>query len=356
MTYVLSLTSVIDQSLLDLHCVHMIHTRYKQATRISLTLAIGAALTACASVATQLPVVSKAALDAEKVNQQDIALTQLKAETARLMNVSWPVLEKNSDLCEKIRPGIGVKTHYIRVYDKTLKEASMRVLGAQEQPTILHVIAGSPADKAGLQAGDMLLNHEGNPARETDKKFWTQLETGKSMPVNIKRGETQKTINIAAQDICNYNVRLRSSVAINAYADGRNITVTSGMMKFSSNDNELAMIVGHELAHNTMAHIRKILGNRILSGNATRYTRPFESEADYVGLYYQVRAGYSPENVEDFWRRLSAINPKNVARAKSHPTFPDRFLRLAATRDEIKAKQDSNTPLIPNFLTKSEKT
>ena len=125
-------------------------------------------------------------------------------------------------------------------------------------------------------------------------------------------------------------------------------------MKFAQSDDELAMIVGHELAHNSMGHIRKIVTNRILSGNATRYTRPFESEADYVGLYYQVRAGYSPDNVEDFWRRLSAVNPRNVTRAKSHPAFPDRFLRLAATREEIEAKQDAKVLLLPNFRTKSE--
>jgi len=50
------------------------------------------------------------------------------------------------------------------------------------------------------------------------------------------------------------------------------------------------------------------------------------------------------------------VNPKSVARAKSHPTFPDRFLRLAATREEIKTKQDANVPLLPNFLTRAEKS
>jgi len=200
-----------------------------------------------------------------------------------------------------------------------------------------------------------LLNNEGNPARETDEKFWQQLDSGMTSTINIKRGGTKQAVEVTADEICRYNLRLRSSIAINAFADGRNITVTSGMMNFAASDDELAMIVGHELAHNSMGHIRKILGNRILSGNATRFTRDFESEADYVGLYYQVRAGYSPDKVENFWRRLSAVNPKSVARAKSHPTFPDRFLRLAAARDEIKTKQAADAPLLPNFLTEAEK-
>ncbi len=345
---------MIDHSLMNLHCRVM-----KNSMRLSAVLAtiltLPMVLSACASVATRLPDVSQTALDAEKIKQQEFVLKQIQSDTARLMNVSWPIIEKNSILCGKIRPGIGVKTHYIRSYDKTLKDASMRVLGAQEQPSILHVIPGSPADKAGLRAGDILLNSEGQPAREVDEKFWQQLEANDEINLNIMRGGQIQSVPITADEICRYNVRLRSSIAINAYADGRNITVTSGMMNFAANDDELAMIVGHELAHNSMGHIRKILGNRILSGNATRFTRGFESEADYVGLYYQVRAGYSPDEVENFWRRLSVVSPKSVARAKSHPTFPDRFLRLAATRDEIKEKQKADVLLLPNFLTSAEK-
>jgi hypothetical protein len=62
-----------------------------------------------------------------------------------------------------------------------------------------------------------------------------------------------------------------------------------------------------------------------------------------------VRAGYSPDNVEAFWRRLADIDPRSVHRAKTHPTFPDRYLRLAATREEILRKQAADEPLIPNF-------
>ncbi|MEM9600514.1 MAG: M48 family metalloprotease, partial [Pseudomonadota bacterium] len=102
-------------------------------------------------------------------------------------------------------------------------------------------------------------------------------------------------------------------------------------------------------AHNTMGHIRKVISNLILSGFATRYTRPFESEADYVGLYYMVRAGFEPDGVEEFWRRLADVDPRSVNRAKTHPTFPDRYLRIAAARKEIRDKQAAGEPLMPNF-------
>ena len=99
-----------------------------------------------------------------------------------------------------------------------------------------------------------------------------------------------------------------------------------------------------------MSHIRKGIQNRILSGFATRTTRPFEAEADYVGLYYMARAGYATQDVEMFWQRLGVQNPKNIMRAKSHPITPSRLLSIRLTAKEIEAKQQAGEPLVPNAL------
>jgi len=234
---------LIDPARVNLHCGRMKISLSKLLTHPAALLSLALFLTACASVATRLPVVSQAALDAEKNTQHELALTQLENETQRLMNVAWPVIEKNSDLCGKIRPGIGVKTHSLRNYGKTLKDASTRILGAQEKPTILYVIPGSPADRAGLRKGDMLLNIQGDPANAASEKFWSQLKSGSIASINITRDGAQQAVQITANDICRYNVRLRSSIAINAYADGRNITVTSGMTTHAPLSPKLIMSV-----------------------------------------------------------------------------------------------------------------
>ena len=43
------------------------------------------------------------------------------------------------------------------------------------------------------------------------------------------------------------------------------------------------------------------------------------------------------------------MDPRSVNRAKTHPTFPDRYVRLAAAREEILSKQAAGEPLLPNF-------
>ena len=62
------------------------------------------------------------------------------------------------------------------------------------------------------------------------------------------------------------------------------------------------------------------------------------------------RAGYSPDNVEDFWRRLGTVSHKSINRAKTHPTSPDRYLRIKAARKEIREKQKAGAALLPNFI------
>ena len=308
------------------------------------------ALISCAGLDTRLPEIAKADLEAEKQHQENEALAQLESDAGALLNVGWPVLTANAELCPKTRPSIGIKTHKLRSYPKALREAAGRVLGAQEDAHIFHIADGSPAALAGFKRGDIIINAEGEPAKLSGESWEEDLADNS---VNIRRGSETLSLKVSPVSACDYNLRLSQSSAINAFADGRNITVTAGMMDFTQSDSELALIVGHELAHNTMGHIPKSIANYVLSLGGTRYTRPFESEADYVGLYYLVRAGYSPDGVEAFWQRLATVAPKSINRAKTHPTFPERYLRIKAGRDEILEKTKAGEPLLPNFKTGS---
>ena len=308
----------------------------------------------CASVSTQLPDITAPQLSAEQSRQEIMAFTEMDRLQQRLMRVALPVLKANTELCPKTREDVGVVMHSVKSYPKALRPAAQRELGAGDEPSVRLVVTGSAAEAAGVKVGDQFLDDKGDIVTPQSKAMQAQLKD--SGNIRIKRGEKELALTVTSETVCGYNVRLSQTATINAYADGKNITMTSGMMNFVETDDELALIIGHELGHNTMGHIRKIVGNIILSGGATRYTRPFESESDYVGMYYIARAGYSLEGVENFWRRLAVTNPKYIARDKTHPRYPNRYLSLAATRAEIKAKQAAGKPLIPNFKDSEKKS
>ena len=308
----------------------------------------------CASVSTQFPDISTPQLSNEQSRQEVMAFDEMDRLQQRLMQVALPVLKANTDLCPKIHEDIGVVMHTIKSYSKPLRPAAKRELGAADKPSVRLIVKGSPAEVAGVKVGDQFLDDKNDVVTPQSKTLQSQLKQGGN--IRVRRGEDELSLQVKSETICGYKVRLSQTSTINAYADGKNITMTSGMMSFVKDDNELALIIGHELGHNTMGHIRKIVSNIILSVGATRYTRPFETEADYVGLYYMVRAGYNPEGVEEFWRRLAVTNPKYVARDKTHPRYPNRYLTIAATRAEIKSKQAAWQPLIPNFKMSEKKS
>ena len=317
----------------------------RTSSRIVATALAIAALSACAGLDTRLPEISAPALASERTFQQGEALAEQARLRARLVRVADAVRVANAALCPRTRLGIGVSTHALDDYPKSLREAAAREFGAAEEPRIDVVVPGSPADDAGLLPGDALLV-DGAAVSARSKRFRTTLNTGK---MSVRRNGVVRVFDIAPRQECDYGVSLSQTADINAYANGRSITMTRGMMNFVGSDDELALILGHEMAHNTMGHVRKMVGNFILSLGGTRYTRPFESEADYVGLYYLVRAGFDPDGVEDVWRRLGTQSPRATSRAKTHPTTSQRFLAIEAARAEIEAKRAAGEPLVPNF-------
>ena len=313
--------------------------------------ALGALLGSCASLDTRLPDIGGAeALSVERDRQQTAAFADIAELQSRLMRVADPIRVANAELCPRTRLGIGLKTHSLSNYAPRLRDAARRELGAQDTPRVFVVVEGSPAERAGIRRGDALLVG-GEAVSHSSRALLEALESGR-LAVQDPEGRVRE-VEVSPRLECAYDVKMRTGSSINAFATGRSIVFSAGMIRFAESDDELALIVGHELAHNTMGHVSKIVGSFILSLGQTRHTRPFESEADYVGLYYMARAGFMVEGetgVEDVWRRLALVSPRNTARASTHPTTPERFLRIRAARAEIAAKREAGLPLVPNFV------
>ncbi|MFT6981420.1 MAG: hypothetical protein ACJAUD_000183 [Crocinitomicaceae bacterium] len=119
-----------------------------------------------------------------------------------------------------------------------------------------------------------------------------------------------------------YHIFLIESPVVNAFTAGGYIFVTTGMYNYVENDDEIACIIGHEIAHNECKHInyqlkkqmalRSILGDYFDSASeALDYflTSPFnqkkETECDFHGIDYAVTAGYNSCRVINLWARMS---------------------------------------------------
>jgi predicted Zn-dependent protease len=141
--------------------------------------------------------------------------------------------------------------------------------------------------------------------------------------------------------------------SVNAGATFGKIVVTEGMLRFVRSDDELAMILGHELAHLTQGHVSRgamnntllgigsiIAGAFIPGGDAAtslvgqlflnHFNQDQEHAADRVGLQYAYDAGYDPVVAAGVMRRMAEEVPETASSGffSSHPSSLERFETL----------------------------
>lgn len=181
---------------------------------------------------------------------------------------------------------------------------------------------------------------------------------------------------------CRFTFVLADKGPVNAWADGSTVTVTPAMVAFTGSDEELAMVLAHEYAHNTLQHPQAMATNTAAGGiagalvdaiassrgydtgntfsqagaeyGAYRYSVDFEKEADYVGLYILANAGYDYSKTPEMWRRMTAYDPNGIYGGKTHPSNPDRYIGMNQAIKEINAKKASGAPLLPERKAKKK--
>ena len=159
---------------------------------------------------------------------------------------------------------------------------------------------------------------------------------------------------------------------INAFCmPGGKIVVYTGLMELVSSDDELAVVLGHEVAHAVAKHSNERMSQQLLAAagaaaatevvgrvDATKrdaaatvfglgaqvgvmlpFSRRHESEADYMGLALMTMAGYDPGAAVGFWKKMAAKGGSSMpAILSSHPSDATRIADIQRVLPEIRAK------------------
>lgn len=336
--------------------------------------------TGCAGPVTKRSDVSPKLVEEERQIQRDLAFNQWVNESRRLSRIGFPIARDNVELCgDDVKQAIGASiTNKYFGNNSELEGLLARNLGLGEELEVVSVVPGSPADTAGLLIGDVVKSINGSPAptgpsapEQYSALLIEVLDNEPNSILTVSRDGKTVRVEVDSTQICAPPMLVlmdSGSAPPNAYTDGEGIFFTMSMMEFAS-DEELAIVVGHELAHYTMDHVDKkqlnAFGGLIVDillaglgvntqGAATEiavgaYSQEFEAEADYVGLYMTYRAGYSIDDAELFWRKMGVKLGNIDNTGGTHPSSPERFIALSSTREEILAKESAGNPLTPNL-------
>jgi beta-barrel assembly-enhancing protease len=161
-----------------------------------------------------------------------------------------------------------------------------------------------------------------------------------------------------------FTIKVIDSDDINAFAlPGGFFYVDSGLILAAEDEAELAGVMAHEIAHVAACHVARertrgqlmnlasvsmmMVGGPIGYGvyqaaglampmTFLKFSRGFESEADFLGVEYMYKAGYDPQAFTAFFERVKNLEKRRqnaVAKAfETHPQTPDR---IAKTQKEI---------------------
>jgi predicted Zn-dependent protease len=162
----------------------------------------------------------------------------------------------------------------------------------------------------------------------------------------VRRDFNRRQIEIHPVPACRSLFQIAPGAALEGEADGDYVQVSSAMAALAGNDDELAALLAHELAHNILGHRGRLDAlhvNRGLFasfGRNARLIRATEQEADRLAVHLLARAGYDPIKALDFWVRVRAAAPGSEA-DPTHPSWPER---LKAIRAEVRRIEEAGTP------------
>lgn len=152
-----------------------------------------------------------------------------------------------------------------------------------------------------------------------------------------------------------WEVQVFDDASLNAFAlPGGKVGVNTGLMGFVGNDDELAVVIGHEIAHVVFRHGAERVSQQFAAGAALElvnayvgskgspagsqqvlallgigaqvgvmlpFSRKHEREADVYGQRLMAQAGYNPAAAATLWQRMAAqqSGPRPPLLLSTHP-------------------------------------
>jgi predicted Zn-dependent protease len=162
-----------------------------------------------------------------------------------------------------------------------------------------------------------------------------------------------------------WEVNVIDSPAINAFCmPGGKIMVFRGIIeKLQLGDDELAAVIGHEIAHALLQHGRARMSEAVLKNVGVNlaamyfglgdlgaaalaqaaqlaitlpYSRGHETDADLAGIELAARAGYDPRAAVTLWRKMAAASQGQPPQFLStHPGHADRIREIEANLPKV---------------------
>lgn len=291
---------------------------------------------------------------------------ELAALEGRIATIGFRLTTANAAWCPALQPQFGWIWGDPRLYIPARRAEALAAYraGDTDAPYLAAIAPGSPADLAGLKVGApvLLLNGIAVPQGEGSDPFariaavetlFAALPEGIAAQISDTAGHVAAVTPVPG---CATDFRVDARDRPEGAADGRLVVVSGGLVRFATNDDELAAAVAHELAHNILRHRARLdaagvdrgLGKQF--GRSARLFRQTEVEADRLSPWLLAGAGYDPHAAIRFWTSFGEHEGQSLFQAGTHPRWRARVASIEAEVRAIDAARAAGRPLEPPLI------
>lgn len=283
------------------------------------------------------------------------SLTALRKHEERMIAIGDRILRAAGEAgwCDASQ-SLGWTLGELGQYPKDLRQHVRTVWNLPDGPA-LFVSAVAPegaAARAGVRPGMVIAlldgrlpmrNHLREPSRHalanSERLIDEALGRGPLAIETIDSAGVRASLSLTGDLACATRFELSAEDEEQAYADGSLVQVTAGMGRYTDGqDDELAGVIAHEIAHNLLRHIPRSQeagtpdDYRRYLGRYARISRKMEEEADRLAVWLLAVAGYDPEAPVRFWERFGPNNDSAHPFGRLHDPWR---VRVASIQDEL---------------------
>jgi beta-barrel assembly-enhancing protease len=269
-----------------------------------------------------------------------LAYRSLVEQDLRLATIGYRLAAANAPFCKRTVRNPGMVLHDIAQYPD--RKTATAAFAFPEPTALAATVEGGPSAKAGLQPGDGVraigataLDYTGAAGRRATYErlgkvkaiLSNALEGNMSVEIAFVRGSTPGKVTLAPPLVCAGDFWVDTQNKLDAGADGVRVRVTTGLMLFASNDDELAAAVAHELAHIVLGHRDRLVA---VKRGKTKAIYETEVEADRLSVWLMANAGYDTAAALRFAERYGRQTGLGIFSAGTHPRWQKRVETMQA--------------------------
>lgn len=247
------------------------------------------------------PVITKKELKVAEYEVGAEMMAELVEVRSRILDIEYALTTRVAANCgELARPRAGVLlSKHESFEDARLRRVASQTLEVGDALTIVHLVPGTPLERAGLKRGDQIVSVDDIMLKSAEDLIDLSHGNSENRPVHIgfRRGDELREVVVQLAPACPVYFALASTAMAVPWQEGELVVaIPFGLVTFAESEDELAVAAAHQLAH-------------VMYDGEGIDERELESRADHMGILFAHAAGFDVSVAPRYWERVALEYP-----------------------------------------------